>query len=111
MKKNEKIALMISVTVMQTIALILSFIPKWCGNWEGYNTYYNLYDGRKRFTHLLRLTSGISQKVLCENLKDLENDNLIGKEYFYEYPPRVEYFLTNKGYKYAKLLKEFQKLG
>ena len=45
MKKNEKIALMISVTVMQTIALILSFIPKWCGNWEGYNTYYNLYDG------------------------------------------------------------------
>ena len=80
------------------------------GKWKSL-IIYNLCDGRKRFTHLLRLTSGISQKVLCENLKDLENDNLIGKEDFYEYPPRVEYFLTNKGYKYAKLLKEFQKLG
>ena len=45
MKKNGKIAFMISVTVMQTIALILSFIPEWCANWEGHNTYYNLYDG------------------------------------------------------------------
>ena len=55
------------------------------GKWKSL-IIYNLSDGRKRFTHLLRLTSGISQKVLCENLKDLENDNLIGKEYFYEYP-------------------------
>ena len=74
------------------------------GKWKSL-IIYNLSDGRKRFTHLLRLTSGISQKVLCENLKDLENDNLIGKEYFYEYPPRVEYFLTNKGYTKKDMLK------
>ena len=70
----------------------------------------NLSDGRKRFTSLQKITNGISQKVLTENLKELEENNLINKEYFYEYPPRVEYFLTSEGYKYAKLLKEFELL-
>ena len=49
MNKNGKIALMISVTVMQTIGLILSFIPEWCANWKGNNTYYNLYNGSSIF--------------------------------------------------------------
>ena len=70
----------------------------------------NLSDGRKRFTSLQKITNGISQKVLTENLKELEENNLINKEYFYEFPPRVEYFLTSEGYKYAKLLKEFELL-
>ena len=72
---------------------------------------YNLYSGSKKFTYLLNLSPTISQCALCENLKELEIDNLIIKKYFYEYPPRVEYFLTSKGYEYAKLIKEFEKLG
>ncbi len=79
------------------------------GKWKSL-IIYNLSSGRKRFTHLLRLTCGISQKVLYENLKDLEKHDLIGKEFFYEYPPRVEYFLTGKGYNYAKLINKFQML-
>ena len=69
---------------------------------------YNLYNKRKRFTQLQRTIGDISHKVLCENLKELEKDNLIDKQYFYEYPPRVEYFLTSKGYEYAKLIKQFE---
>lgn len=72
---------------------------------------YNLYSGSKKFTYLLNLSPTVSQSTLCENLKELEIDNLIIKKYFYEYPPRVEYFLTSKGYEYAKLIKEFEKLG
>lgn len=72
---------------------------------------YNLYSGSKKFTYLLNLSPTISQSALCENLKELEIDNLIIKKYFYEHPPRVEYFLTSKGYEYAKLIKEFEKLG
>ena len=71
---------------------------------------YNLYNGRKRFTTIQKSIGQISHKVLCENLKELEMDNLIHKEYFYEYPPRVEYFLTSKGYEYAKLIKQFELL-
>lgn len=68
----------------------------------------NLSNGRKRFTALQRSIGEVSHKVLCEKLKELESDNLINKEYFYEYPPRVEYFLTSKGYEYAKLIKQFE---
>lgn len=71
---------------------------------------YNLSTGRKRFTDLQRSIGQISHKVLSEKLKELESDNLINKEYFYEYPPRVEYFLTSKGYEYAKLIKQFEKI-
>lgn len=69
---------------------------------------YNLSTGRKRFTALQRSIGEISHKVLNEKLKELEKDNLINKEYFFEYPPRVEYFLTSKGYEYAKLIKQFE---
>ena len=69
---------------------------------------HNLSTGRKRFTALQRSIGQISHKVLCEKLKELESDNLINREYFYEYPPRVEYFLTPKGYEYSKLIKQFE---
>lgn len=71
----------------------------------------NLASGRKRFTTLLNLNSGISHKVLNEKLKELQEDNLISKKFFYEYPPKVEYSLTSKGYQYAKLLKQFENIG
>ncbi|MCC3866720.1 winged helix-turn-helix transcriptional regulator [Terrisporobacter mayombei] len=68
----------------------------------------NLSTGRKRFTALQRSIGQVSHKVLCEKLKELESDNLINREYFYEYPPRVEYFLTTKGCEYSKLIKQFE---
>lgn len=71
---------------------------------------HHLSSGRKRFTALQRSIGQVSHKVLSEKLKELENDNLINKEYFYEYPPRVEYFLTSKGYEYANLIKQFESL-
>ena len=77
-----------------------------CGKWKPL-IIFNLYNGRKRFTEL---TEGISQKVLCENLASLEKHNLVDKEHFYEYPPRVEYFLTSKGYEYARVLKGFENI-
>ena len=71
---------------------------------------YNLSNKRKRFTELQKSIGEVNHKVLSEKLKELEKDNLINKEYFYEYPPRVEYFLTSKGYEYAKLIKQFELL-
>lgn len=71
---------------------------------------YNLSNKTKIFTELHKSIEPISYKVLSQKLKELENDDLINKEYFYEYPPRVEYFLTSKGYEYAKLLKQFEVL-
>ena len=48
MTKNCKFALMISLTLLQAVGLVLSFVPKWCIIQFGTskrNHYYNLYEG------------------------------------------------------------------
>jgi DNA-binding HxlR family transcriptional regulator len=57
----------------------------------------HLADGPKRFLALQRITGGISQKVLNESLRQMEEEGLIGKTVYPETPPRVEYALTDKG--------------
>lgn len=57
----------------------------------------DLRGGTKRFGELRRSLSGISQKVLTSNLRDMESSGLILREVFPEVPPRVEYALTDLG--------------
>lgn len=71
----------------------------------------HLLDGTKRFLELQRITHGVSHKVLNEKLKELEDDGLIHKKVYNELPPKVEYYLTNKGTEYATILKEIELLG
>jgi DNA-binding HxlR family transcriptional regulator len=57
----------------------------------------HLNDGPKRFLELQRITKGISQKVLNQKLKELEEDGLITKTIYPEVPPRVEFKMTPLG--------------
>ena len=50
-----------------------------------------------RFGELRKSLGSISQKVLTENLKDMEADGLIARTVYPEVPPRVEYCLTELG--------------
>lgn len=68
----------------------------------------HLNKGEKRFLELQRVTSGVSQKVLTEKLKELEEDELIIKVVYPEVPPRVEYFLTAKGKDLAQVLQNLE---
>lgn len=69
----------------------------------------HLNEGPKRFLEFQRITCGVSQKVLNEQLKQLENDGLISKDVFPEVPPRVEYKLTEKGSELVPALKLIEK--
>lgn len=53
--------------------------------------------GTKRFGELKKSLSGISQKVLTANLRDMEGNGLLTRKTFPEVPPRVEYTLTELG--------------
>jgi len=57
----------------------------------------NLLGGTQRFNEMRRTIPGISQKVLTDNLRALEKDEIIHREIFPEVPPRVEYSLTKLG--------------
>lgn len=57
----------------------------------------DLLTGTKRFGELQRLVGGVSQKVLTNNLRQMEESGLIKRKVFAEVPPRVEYSLTDLG--------------
>ncbi len=63
-----------------------------------------LLSGTKRFGELKKAVSGISQKVLTANLRQMEEDGLVIREVFNEVPPRVDYTLTDVGYSLASVL-------
>lgn len=56
-----------------------------------------LEDGPLRFAALRRRIDGISQKMLTQNLRNLERDGLVQRTIYAEVPPRVEYALTPLG--------------
>ncbi|MDR0652786.1 MAG: helix-turn-helix transcriptional regulator [Synergistaceae bacterium] len=57
----------------------------------------DLLTGTKRFGELKKSLSGISQKVLTQHLRIMEENGLVDRKVYAEVPPRVEYSLTELG--------------
>lgn len=57
----------------------------------------DLLDGTKRFGELKKSVSGISQKVLTSNLRNMEESGLLTRVVYAQIPPKVEYTLTDLG--------------
>ncbi|MEO6686032.1 MAG: helix-turn-helix domain-containing protein [Dyadobacter sp.] len=58
----------------------------------------------RRFGEINVRVPSISRKVLTEQLRELEADGLISRKQFEEFPPRVEYALTEYGESLCPLL-------
>ncbi|MPN12052.1 putative HTH-type transcriptional regulator YtcD [bioreactor metagenome] len=71
----------------------------------------HLNDQSYRFLELHRKLSGISEKVLTEKLREMENDELVERISYPEIPPRVEYRLTALGLMLFKVLYSLQLWG
>jgi DNA-binding HxlR family transcriptional regulator len=66
------------------------------GRWKS-SLLYHLFDRPKRLSELKRLVPDVSQKVLIQQLRDMEEHGLVRREIFREMPPRVEYSATALG--------------
>ena len=64
-----------------------------------------------RFNELRRDLDGISQKVLTESLRSLEEDGIVSRTVYAEVPPRVEYALTELGESMRPILDAMQAWG
>ena len=59
---------------------------------------FHLFDrGKLRFSELERSIPGVSQKMLIQQLRDLERDGIVTRTVHAQVPPKVEYELTSWG--------------
>ena len=66
------------------------------GRWK-ITILYHLFLGVKRFSELQRALTGITQKMLTQQLRELEKDGIVHREIYPQVPPKVEYSLTALG--------------
>ena len=66
------------------------------GKWKGV-ILWHLSHKTLRFSQLKRRLTGITQKMLTQQLRDLEANGLVNRKVFAEVPPRVEYSMSETG--------------
>ncbi|MBD7910590.1 MULTISPECIES: helix-turn-helix domain-containing protein [Clostridium] len=64
----------------------------------------DLLEGTRRFGELKKSIGSITQKVLTQNLREMEESGLLTRKVYPEVPPKVEYTLTKTGYSLKPIL-------
>ncbi|TCN00591.1 HxlR family transcriptional regulator [Paenibacillus sp. BK033] len=75
------------------------------GKWKLIILWHLGIDGTKRFSELQKLIPHITQKILTNQLRELEEDQLVERTVYPVVPPKVEYKLTRHGESLVPILK------
>ncbi|MBJ7440128.1 MAG: helix-turn-helix transcriptional regulator [Sphingopyxis sp.] len=66
------------------------------GKWKGV-ILYHLLENTLRFNEIRRKLPNVTQRMLTNQLRELESDGLIVRTVFPQVPPRVDYALSEQG--------------
>ena len=72
---------------------------------------WHLSDGKLRFSELRKAIKNATPKMLTQQLRELESDDLIHREVFPVIPPKVEYSLTDTGHSLMPILMAMRDWG
>src|SRR6195256_328011 len=78
------------------------------GRWKALIIFHLFRAPVLRFSELRRAITGVSQKMLIQQLRELEKDGIVERKVYPEVPPRVEYRLTKVGTALRPALKALQ---
>jgi DNA-binding HxlR family transcriptional regulator len=80
------------------------------GKWKAY-VLWSLKNGVKRNGELRRMIPSISQKMLTQQLRELEDVGIVKRIVYPEIPPKVEYQLSPDGEKLIPILEQLHDWG
>ena len=80
------------------------------GKWKLVILWY-LWDDARRFSELKRSIAGITQRMLTQQLRELERDGVVSRKVYAQVPPRVEYAITDFGRTLEPILRLMCKWG
>ncbi|MBB3128607.1 DNA-binding HxlR family transcriptional regulator [Paenibacillus rhizosphaerae] len=81
------------------------------GKWKPIILLHLLYGGTKRFSELKQLIPSITQKMLTNQLRELEEAGVIRRVVYPQVPPKVEYSVTEYGETLKTLLFKMHEWG
>jgi DNA-binding HxlR family transcriptional regulator len=81
------------------------------GKWKPVILYKLAREEILRFGELRRQISGVTERMLSRQLRELENDGLIHREVYKQVPPKVEYSLTKLGSTLVPILLRMREWG
>ena len=70
-----------------------------------------LLTGTKRFSEIKRTLPDVTQKMLTQSLRGLEEDGLIERKVYPVVPPKVEYSLSNLGWRLSPVIDTMRAFG
>lgn len=77
-----------------SVAYTLSIVG---GKWKWLILYKLFENGVQRYGEIKKTIPSITHKMLSQQLKELESEQLINRKEYHQIPPKVEYSLTEKG--------------
>jgi DNA-binding HxlR family transcriptional regulator len=72
---------------------------------------FTLVTGPKRFKQIAKEVTGITDKMLSKELKNLEANQLVKRTVYDTFPPTVEYTITDHGKSLEKVMEELHYWG
>lgn len=81
------------------------------GKWKALIVYILLEEKVKRFNELQRLIPNITQRMLTNQLRELEKDKIITRKVYAQVPPKVEYTLSDIGKSLTSIMQHLENWG